>query len=110
MKKNLFVFVKIGTFLILFMFFSFYVGILISFNGLPAHGVSLKFFIQYICGFPLVLINDQYPFFVDSGNSVSLKKFWFMSSINIICQTAIVFLFYKILIYFRNIKSKGSDI
>ena len=108
MKKDLFVIFKIVLLLISIVFCSFMVVIYFAMDETTKSGAGpiYEFYMRYICGFPLVLVNKQYPFFFDCGNSVSLSKFLLMSGLNILCQTTIVYTLYKIISSLRKNDSK----
>ena len=104
MKSVFFEFIKIGIFLIVFEMISFMIGIVFAMNDGPRPKFTdvIAFFIKYICGFPSVLINNQYPFFLDSGKNVSLNKILLMWGVNLLCQTLFIFIIKKMFAFWRN--------
>lgn len=58
-------------------------------------GKSLSFIVKYIMGFPLVLINNNYPFFLDCNKPPSYMIFLIIG--NLIVHAGIVLLVKKLL-------------
>lgn len=56
-------------------------------------GKSLGLIVKYVLGFPLVLINQEYPFFLDRGNPPNY--FILLVFLNLLIQTGAVVLVQK---------------
>ena len=57
-------------------------------ENVSAVGKSLTYLVQYVFGFPLVLLNSDYPFFLNSNNPP--KVFLLLIALNLIIQTFMV--------------------
>lgn len=78
-----------------FLFFILMISFIMSDEPIGLIGKSLVIVVKYILGFPLVLLNNEYPFFLDRNkipNDMIL-----LVLLNLIIQTGIVF-FIKYLI------------
>lgn len=103
MKSVFFEFIKIGKFLMFYEIISIMIGIAFAMNDGPRPKITdvIAFNLQYICGFPLVLINDQYPFFLDSGKAVSSNKILLMWGANFLCQILFIYIIKKMFAFWR---------
>lgn len=103
MKSVFFEFIKIGKFLMFYEIISFMIGIVFAMNDGPRPKITdvIALNLQYICGFPLVLINDQYPFFLDSGKAVSSNKILLMWGVNFLCQILFIYIIKKMFAFWR---------
>jgi hypothetical protein len=58
-------------------------------------GKSLGVFVKYVSGFPLVLLNSEYPFFMNSSKPPNYMILLIV--LNLLIQTSIVILIKKII-------------
>ena len=101
MTTILFDIIKICIYLIAFELSSFIVGIFFAMNDGPRPNCTnvIYFIIKYICGFPLVMINNQYPFFLDSGRAISSNRIILLWGANILCQIIIIYIIKKFIFW-----------
>jgi len=55
-------------------------------------GKILGFIVKYVSGFPMVIINDQLPYFFDTSSEKAPSSYFLLILLNILLQTILVFL------------------
>jgi len=97
MKSAILLFIKIffAIAAIEFLFFIMMIFFVMTDQPIGTVGSSLGVVIKYVLGFPLVLINDEYPFFINTNK----PSFYMMQLVilNLFIQTGLICLFERML-------------
>ena len=94
--KRIFIYLTVITILTVFIT----MGLAMSGKNMQPHTGNMAYFLKNILGFPLVLINKDYPFYLDCMKDCSFIKIICLSFLNIailsLLLTGLVYLIRKI--------------
>lgn len=96
MKNSIWAFIKVGLILVSLEMALFLVMIFFLMADEPVGiiGKSICAAVKYVLGFPLVLINDDYPFFLNSSKPPAIM--FPLLILNLIMQTSAVLLLKRV--------------
>lgn len=109
MKKNIIILIKSFFSLVIIEAMIFIFMIFFSVTDESSHQTSdfLYKFFNNICGFPIILLNKNFPFFLNSSSFPNYGLILIL--INILLQSLIITILYKFILKFKKTIPKRSQ-